>query len=257
MEYNENFYIWEGFYDTFSDVPSVGDGFDQDHWAEKIGNPTKELVSFIRKNDVIYTPFQKTSFLPSILSTLINIQDLRVLDFGGGVGIDYARCLSSFGRWRDISNKLRYSIVENATVCEKGKEIFNEDSFNIDFYSSFPDEFDADIVYTSSSLQYIDVWKSLLNCFVSSKPEYLIFNDLAAGDIPTFITAQNYYESKMPVRFLNVAEFIKAVEELGYSLIHSSINKYLHLGKYPYFPMDNFPEQYRLKEASNLAFKRR
>ena len=79
----------------------------------------------------------------------------------------------------------------------------------------------------------------------------MVFSDLPAGDINSFVTIQNQYGDKTPVRFWNLQEFINVVESLGYRLVFKSrfINDYIDAMKY-------FDEAYRLKYFSQLIFKR-
>jgi hypothetical protein len=81
-----------------------------------------------------------------------------------------------------------------------------------------------------------------------------MLSGLNAGDIETFVTYQNYYDSKIPVWFWNIHEIIEALRNLDYNLIYKSLLESSYLGKLQPLPMENFPPEYRLKRKCNLIF---
>ncbi|MBT5955444.1 MAG: hypothetical protein HOG97_01645, partial [Candidatus Marinimicrobia bacterium] len=126
------------------------------------------------------------------------------------------------------------------------------------FYEKLPDlSKPAHITYAGSSIQYAPDWKGLLAKFANYRSRILIFEELPAGNIPSFISTQNYYGEKLQCRFFNIDEFIKEVKALGYQLIYKSRCPQNYLGnpKDP-LPMKNFPPQYRLEHFLNLIFER-
>lgn len=109
----------------------------------------------------------------------------------------------------------------------------------------------------NSVLQYIENWKSLLSDLLGLKPKVVLLDDVPAGDIPTFATAQNYYESKLLYWFFNVSEIITLFESYDYTLEYKSKFFSTVLGEIQEIPMSNFPAQYQLDHPCTLLFKRR
>jgi putative methyltransferase (TIGR04325 family) len=176
---------------------------------------------------------------------------LRILDFGGGLGGGYLKikaCLPP-------SRPLEYHVWEVTSICEAGREHF-QNNLEITFHSQRPDlEGHLDLINFGSSLQYVENWKGLLDEMATLKAEYLLFRDLPAGNIPTYVTLQRYYESKIPCWFFNLQEFIDRVSHMGYHLIFQSRFIPFILGKKQGYPQENFEPQYRLGYPCILLFK--
>jgi len=105
-----------------------------------------------------------------------------------------------------------------------------------------------------SSLQYVEDWKGLIGDLARYGAEYLLLVDLPAGDIPTYATVQNYYESKIPYWFFNVKDVIDSVTGAGFKLLFKSTYIGERLGKEQPLPQKNFPEEYRAGDSCNLLF---
>ena len=161
----------------------------------------------------------------------------------------------------DKFNKVNYFIIELDQLVEDGKKIYLIDDpinslfgNNIFFHKSLPDNLHIDLVHTSSAIQYIQDWKSLIIKFSNLGPKYLLFSDVFAGNIPTFVTLQNYYNHKVQHWFFNFNEFVSFVESLGYKLIMKQTVSSLRANSANILPMDNFPESHRLSETLHLFF---
>jgi putative methyltransferase (TIGR04325 family) len=177
---------------------------------------------------------------------------LRFLDFGGGLGNTYllmcSGCISQ--------NDFEFYIVESEEICNKGRDIF-KDYKKIHFRNELPkDVISFDIIHLGSSIQYVEDWKELLTAFAKYNPEYILLADVPAGNIPTYATIQNYYESKIPYWFFNINDIIKAMSSFSYTLSFKSICKDIRLGKDQPLPQDNFPKEYRVGDTCNLLFSR-
>jgi putative methyltransferase (TIGR04325 family) len=167
------------------------------------------------------------------------------MDFGGGLGISYL-CLKAALQHSDA---IDYTVIENRTICEMGKQIFEHDP-HIRFCSELPSETDADIVYVCSALQYVDDYRGLLNRLCAYTAQYVFLGKTSAGDIPTYATAQmNVEGSIIPFWFLNIDELTQVLASAGYSLIFSNVLE-------REYPQENLPESHRLKHACNLVFAR-
>jgi putative methyltransferase (TIGR04325 family) len=112
-----------------------------------------------------------------------------------------------------------------------------------------------DIVHLGSSLHYIDNWRSLISQLAGYKPTYFLLTDLTAGDIPTFVTAQNYYGAKIPVRFFNITEVLDAMSASGFKLIFKSRFRGTYLDKVQPVPQENFPQELRLGDTCSILLQ--
>jgi putative methyltransferase (TIGR04325 family) len=254
----EKFYIWEGVYNNFEDasVNTVGPGFEGDTYNNRSINVAKECLDLLDSNKPMPNFHkQRSSQLPIIVSMLINNnlkEKVKILDFGGGLGIGYMVLQESL--LNDI-DRVDYTIVEGANVCSTGKSLFTLDK--IKYYSNFPLSEKYDIVYASSVLQYIDDWKGVLSTMTNLDPEYILLSDIFAGEsIQTYTTLQNYYESRIPHWFLNLGELLNHCSSLNYKLIMKSYATSQRLGREDVLPMDNFSEKNQLHMTLHLLFKK-
>lgn len=249
--------IWEGVYQNFSDVPVQGPGFDGEKW---ISNSLEKIKS-VRAEAVKSIPLPPVSNYREALLPLLAAMShheksqLRILDFGGGIGFTYYQTMQALPNFDGIE----YHIVEREPVCKAGREFFGDSSQNIFFHSELPEDKDGffDIVHMGSSLQYIEDWKGLLSRLCSLSRKYLLLVDLFAGTIPTFASTQRYYDSRIPMWFLNVDDLIRVVNSSGYDLTFKSVYKPTIYGAEQNLPMSNFDETHRLKYACNLLFTSR
>jgi putative methyltransferase (TIGR04325 family) len=248
--------IWEGVYHSFSEVPVVGDGFDGEKWIDSSLKKITALRSEAEKNAPLPpTSNYREALLPLLAALAYHEQSsVKILDFGGGIGFTYYQTVCGL----PYAEQLEYHIVERESACKAGMQFFGAAYNNLFFHSELPQAEDGlfDIVHSGSALQYIENWKQLISqlCVLSRK--YLLLVDVPAGNIPTFITAQNYHGSKIPARFFNIQELLFAVDTFGYELIYNSVYEPIILGVEQNLPMQNFEEKYRLKRACNLLFKR-
>ncbi len=249
-----SFNIWEGIYKNFSECPKDGDGFSTSRWVEQQVERINKLKAEIAASPESAVGYQ-TSLLPVVAAATaksLKKDKLRILDFGGGLGNTYL--LMVCGCVRNI--EFEFFVVEAKEVCEKGREFFKNDK-NIHFYDRLPKDIENfDIVHLCSSIQYIEDWKGLIKELAKYKPECILLADVPAGNIPTYATVQNYYESKIPYWFFNINDIINAMSEAGFSLTFKSICVDERLGKRQPLPQDNFPPEYRVGDSCNLLFYR-
>jgi len=245
--------IWEGIYINFLKGEDEDAVFNGKRWEQRSldrienihnrANSAKTIPSVTRYNETI---------LPIIAGIVLGEQGkVSILDFGGGIGFSYYQVRESIPE----PEKMTFHIVENESVCKSGDRFF-EHTENIFFYPELPNTTEKfSIVHFGSSLQYIENWRELLSKVAQYSPSYIIFSDLYAGDIPTYASIQNYYNSKIPVWFFNVAEIIDILKEIGFVLAFKGTYAAKILGKEQSFPQNNFPEEYRLGNSCILLFR--
>ncbi len=244
--------IWEGVYKSFKEVRAVGKGFNSDQWLSSSRKKTLELLANLKieKPDSEVVAY-RTSLLPFLVAVINGKSGkIKILDFGGGLGITYIQVISAL-----VNNQnVEYHIVENENICKEGKLIFRDEE-RVHFHTSLPNDLkEVDIVHMCSALHYVENWKALISKLVDYQPEHFLFVDLTAGDIPTHVSAQNYYESRIPVWFLNIDEVIDVMSSVNFKLLFKSAYAGAYLGKEQ--KMLQIPKEYRLGNTCNLLFSR-
>ncbi|MCH7726519.1 MAG: methyltransferase, TIGR04325 family, partial [Planctomycetes bacterium] len=199
------------------------------------------------------SPAYGTSLLPFLASLIYEKQgSVRILDFGGNLGFAYVPVINGM----EDSGNLDYHVVEVQQICDMGTRIFADDH-RVHFHTGLSSEIPGvDVIHVGSTLQYMEDWTALIGQLAGYHPQYFLFTDLQAGDIPTYATAQNYYGSMIPCWFFNVHEIVDTMSNLGLSLIFKATHDVTILGKQRGLPQDNFPEEYRVGHPCSLLFCR-
>jgi len=248
------FYIWEGHYDTFQSAASkaIGPGFEGDIYLKRSLIVANECLDALKLGAPIpQFHKQRSTLLPLTVSMMLGHHErVRVLDFGGGLGIGYMTLVESI--LNDLE-KIDYTIIENSEVCEAGGNLLGE----VKYISILPKSNTFDLIHASSSLQYVEHWKDLLEKLTSFNPEYILLSDVFAGDIVTFVTLQNYYESRIPHWFLSLQELLDVMDKYGYRLIMKSYTASRRMNVEDVLPMDNFSETNRLPQTLHLLLQKK
>ncbi len=248
------FHIWEGVYQKWNEAPLVGDAFNSDKWlSDQAAYVSAEIAELL--DDGISACAVSRDFVLPVLAAFV-LQPgrvLRILDFGGGMASSYPLVMGTTSGCEAIE----FHVLESPAICASGRAKLTSCK-NLFFHSEMPPaDIDFDIVHAGRSMQYVDDWRGLLAAFAQRKAQYIVLAGLLAGDIKPFVTTQNYYGCKIPVRFLNRDEVICTIEDLGYRLIYKALHFSKRLGKEGPLPMDNFPVENRLQHPCQLLFVRK
>ena len=244
---NKEPFIWDGVYANFGEVPTVGQGFASDAWLTDMERYTQTAVTALRSAGIPANVPQYHALLSLLAASLpVTERPVRVLDFGGGMGIGFAnvrRCMAA-------EIPLEYLIVDTEESCERGRRLLRDFS-SVRFMSELPRDVESvDVIVLSGVLQFVEEYEKLLSDLSALRPSFWLFTFLPAGDIPTFASAQlNVPGSVLPVWFFNVNEFVLKVEALGYQLVFKSALDRV-------FDMSNFPSTHQLPRQCNLLFRR-
>jgi putative methyltransferase (TIGR04325 family) len=248
--------VWEGVYNCWEDAPQDSNILEDKIWVDKVTNQALKNISAFKSGKNFPLASSTQDYILSLAGGILlsyNKDNLCILDFGGGMGTSYFPLISSL----PDPKKLEFHIVELKTICDLAQKFLGDFS-QLHFYESLPNlSKQPHIIHAGSSIQYVSDWKKLLTEFANYRPNILILEDILAGDIPGFVTTQNFYGKRIRSRFLNINELIEELQSLDYQLIYKSHCKQNFLGKLggP-LPMKNFPPQYRLEYCSHLIFKR-
>lgn len=239
---------WEGVYTSFREVPTEGEGLDGDIWAEVVERETRAVAREITEGGTRPALLDSyDSLLPFLVSVVAHKNNqVRILDFGGGAGVDYLYLKTAVSGTRDME----FHVVESEKNCQRGRLIHGNDP-QIIFHRSLPERISAfDIVHMDSVLQYIEDYPSLLKTLCGYRPEYFLFVRLSAGKIPTYVAKQvNVPGISCPYRFINIDDLIRVMNKCGYALVFKSAGDREHR-------QGNFPLEYRVGRACNLLFIR-
>lgn len=252
---HKKFKIWEGVYTSFQEAPYSGDGYQGEALIKYSLKKLAALKKESAESRLLPPAGNYRECLLPLLAALVYSQKgrVRVLDFGGNIGLAYYPTFYGLPQGGD----LEYHILEQEGIARAGKNFFRKAKNKPFFLGKLPQSAKSyDIVHLASTIHYIDDWKKLLSRLSRLSAEYLLLVDLPAGEIPTFVTIQNYYQSRIPVRFFNIKEIVKAVEALGFGLIFKSAYQSTIFGIQQDLPMKNFAKKYWLKQTCNLLFKK-
>ena len=163
------------------------------------------------------------------------------------MGADYARLKASL---RD-SRSIEYVVVDTPESCAQGRELFGP-AGGIDFLVELPaGETKFDVVYCSTSLQYVREYREVLARLARYGASYVLLPWVPAGSIRTFASAQlNVPGSVIPYWFFNLEEVCAIMLVEGYDLVFRAAPD-------REFNMDNFPPSLRLRRQVSLLFARR
>jgi putative methyltransferase (TIGR04325 family) len=248
--------VWDGVYNTWENAPQDEDVLEEKIWINKVTTQANNAIAAYRSGENLSLASSTQDFIVSLAGMILlssTDDDFRILDFGGGMAASYFPLISSVPN----PERIEFHVVEVQAICNLGRKLLTEFS-NLYFHEKLPElSKPTHIVHAGSSIQYIPDWKGLLSEFVNYRPELLILEDIPTGNIPTFVTTQNFYGKKVRSRFLNINELIEEVQSLDYELIYQTQCTQNFLGKIggP-LPMKNFPPQYQLKFGSHLIFRR-
>jgi putative methyltransferase (TIGR04325 family) len=252
MSSADHFNKWSGVYREFAEVPSAVDAFVGNIWLQKNIERGRDAL---RKAEGNPSPLTETrdDVLPVVAAAMLgNGRRLRILDFGGGIGLSYLKCRNSLPDGA-ISE---FVIVEKDAMCVAGRELLEQEQ-TIRFTSDLPADGEIfDIVHCGSSFHYVDHWHELLERFAAYCPKYILFSDLPAADNGTFVTAQNFHGLPIPVRFWNFEEFVRSLIEIGYDLVFKSRFRGDYLAPGELLPTENFDRSHRLEHFSQFVFRR-
>jgi putative methyltransferase (TIGR04325 family) len=149
----------------------------------------------------------------SLLNFIDGNKDLRVLDFGGGIGwgFQYASQLCNNLSYYVLETPESNCIFEKYWTTSKKKPNFVSDHKEI--------KTGIDIIYVNSVLQYLGNNDEFINVISAYSPEKIIIDELVFSSSEEFYTLQNYWDTPIPYRFLNLIDLIANIENLGYKVL--------------------------------------
>ena len=238
--------VWTGVYAHYEDVPVSGPGFDGERWAAITRAHTEFALAASRGGAPVRATGDR-ALLPELATEVLTERgEVRIVDFGGGMGISYIDVRAACG-----PAVIEYTVVETEAVCAAGRSLFASESA-IRFVTSLGQvNQGVDIVYVSSALQYLPDPLAALRELASLGARYILLVNLSAGEIPTYATAQrNVPGSVIGYWFLALDVVREVLRAQGYVERRASFSQRTLTGF-------DVPRRYRLARGRNLLFEAR
>lgn len=255
MTVGPGFNVWDGIYGSFADAPKSGPGFAGPIWRDRSLQAAQDAVVALGAGEPLdYALRQRNAVLPIAAATMLSAQEnLRILDFGGGLGTSYLVLRQAVPAALD---RIDYTISEVESICDAGRALFGTQR-GLVFRADLPDSPGFDLVHAASVLQYIERWRDVIARLADLKPALLSLADIFAGSFQSFVSLQTYYDSRIPHWFLNEDAFVGEVERHGYRLLLRMPCNVQVLGRHGPLPMSNFPPDRRISCTHHFLFGRR
>jgi putative methyltransferase (TIGR04325 family) len=175
---------------------------------------------------------------------------IRILDFGGAGGIDYAHLLAALGDSPGLD--IRYHVVDMPESCEAGKKVWGDDP-RISFSPELPDASERfDIVYAFCSLFLVEDFRGLLETLSGYRPSLMLFCKTPIHEGPSFVRRQVNLGKEMenPQWVLGLGDLIEVMEKNGYSLTYRGHGE-------DSYNVDNYDAAHQVGRMTNILFARR
>jgi putative methyltransferase (TIGR04325 family) len=159
---------------------------------------------------------QDHSLLP-VVSAMLG-SPLRVLDFGGGAGIDFNYLYHALAQPR-----LRYTVVELPALCSVGRALWCDDE-RIEFRDDLPDGGERfDLVYSWSAVHYHPQPFDLLKSFARYQPKAILIAHTHMTSRDSFVRGQISDGGTFPCWVLSIGDINRVVEESHHNRPRSTI----------------------------------
>jgi putative methyltransferase (TIGR04325 family) len=148
------------------------------------------------------------------LGELLRGGQRRIFDLGGHVGVSYY----GFRRYLDYPVDMRWQVHDVPDVVEAGRQwaTQNDPEARLQFTDARSDASGQDILLTSGVLQYLDYTLPELLQTLQDPPAHVLVNLVPMHPSRGYFTLQNIGKAVLPYRVMAIAEFVSAMEALGY-----------------------------------------
>jgi putative methyltransferase (TIGR04325 family) len=239
---------FEGIYARFDEVPLAA-GWHADRWTEYSRIHAEKARRGVGPS-LPESPQPSKALLPLLAASFSGYGDrpVRILDFGGAGGLDYASLLSALGNPR--GDEVRYHVVDMPEACAAGREVWRDDA-RVSF-GELPDPRDRfDIVYADGALHMVEDYRALIGRFADYQPAFMLFCKVSMHEGPGFVRRQVNMGPDMENAqwVLGFAELTAAMEDAGYFLTFRAYGQ-------EKYNVDNYPLSHRAGRTTHLLFRR-
>ena len=208
---SEEFCLWEGVYSTQYHALE-----NRRNFSNKLSKNSLSRYKWLEKQRYLLEEARagKTHRTFSLLNILESNSNVRILDFGGGIGWGFPLVLENFPL-------VEYYIVETEDSVQTFSKYWrNEFPVFTSNYQTIKKR--IDVIYVNSVLQYLISNEALVDLIEHFNPEKVIIDEIVASQSKEFFSLQNHWDTQIPYRFLNLNDLSIDIRSLGYSLASSS-----------------------------------
>lgn len=227
-----NSHPFSGVYKDFSSIPS-SPWYNQD---ELLRRAAKNVVA-ARSQDI---PFLGSKQLLSSVVAMLG-SHVRILDFGGAAGLDFANLLSATNPRR---TDLQYTVVDFAPACKVGSELWQGDD-RISFATEMP-AVHFDLIYSCSSLHYEQDYQSRIRSFTHANPKAILLLRHPIASIE-FARQQHVASGSFPQWVMSLKKIEQALSNYRLAVKNYSEDQY---------DVTNYEPPYNVAGSMNLLFLR-
>ncbi len=141
----------------------------------------------------------------------------RLFDLGGHVGVSYY----AYQRYLKYPDALNWQIFEVPAVIKAGRGIALERDRRraLTFVDQFELASEADVLFTSGCLQYLEDTLAVKLASLARKPRWLLVNLLPLHDQLEYWTVQSIGSAFCPYRIQRRSTFFSDLEQIGYEVL--------------------------------------
>lgn len=223
----------------------------QKRWISIQENRLKALLSADSK--IIASNLAEFEAVPCyLINALSQEAHVNIIDIGGGSGLTFFKFLPYF---KNPSN-VNYHVVDYGKIALTGKRFSEkiEQVFNLNFHddiSSVP-KLAIDIVFCSSSIQFIYEYERFIVDLVNRAPTYFVMTQVPVGGFDTYYTAENQHGYITPRIMFSHKEFVNIFQHNGYAVeFEWPVNEY-----YPNSFFRKIPHDLRIRNSTSFIFKK-
>jgi len=225
--------------------------WEQKKWLEIQENRLESIIS--EDNKLIPQALSESEVVPCyIINSLSQDSVSNIVDIGGGSGLTFFKFLPYIKNTANVN----YHVVDFGKLSEIGKGFSKkvDQDFNLSFHDDFSllPEIDIDVIYISSSIQYIYEYESFIVHLIKHSPKYFVITQLPVGDFDTYFTSEMQHGFSTPRIMFNYNEFVDIFKRNGYSLnFEWPVNEF-----YPDSFFKEIPSDLRIRNSTSLIFKK-
>lgn len=166
---------FRGEFETWEEAEKLTQGYDANHILEKVLANTLEVrdgnAEYERDSVLFHERDDRYPLLAAIMRCAAeNGGNLRVLDFGGGLGSAYLQ----HRHWLNDLASVKWCVVEQKNFVDAGNKHLADG--NLSFANTIEEAGECNIVIFSSVLQYLKNFLSTVNEATILKPQYIFID---------------------------------------------------------------------------------
>lgn len=227
-----------GVYAQFSDV-GIHDFYDTEQWSLACRDAVRQAA--VTTGSTIPSVSAPGKWLLPFLVATMSDCPVRILDFGGGAGLDYVTTAALSGRRSDIV----YHVVDVSAACKAGEDVLGG---TVTYSSELPDSTASfDIIYAYSAIHFVPDFRDLLRRLARYRAKFILLCKHPVRDGNSFVRAQvNVGASNRHAQWvMSLADISEALPgyHLGFSANGTDV-----------YNVDNYAEEYRVGGTAILLF---